>query len=229
MCVTQNELKTPRPCKDFLLWVEKKIENIANCETGKGTIRFRRGLAKQLVEEAMPIGIFAEHHFGHTDNVIIQCVIGSQNYDAQIFDKRSDQPALSYLEVTQSHDGEDEISRMRKLSECGHVSAVGEICKRGTNATGIKINVKEEAVSHDDVLEHTFTLCRDAIERKACKLYPEGTALVVVFDDYLLGSKGVDAKTLRAYINPVIARLDNFRLVALIGWSKRTYIAFDCR
>lgn len=227
MYITKYELQKPHSCKYFLAWVEKTVASISGSADGKNAIRFRQGFVKQLIEEVMPIAIFAEHHFGHTDEVVIQCIIGNQKYDAQIFDNRSYEPTLSYIEATQAHDGENEISRMRKLTECGHVSAVGSVYKNGTKATGIKVDVNNEAVSRRDVVDRLFIQCKEAIARKAGKTYPDGTALVVVFDDYLLDEQGVDAGTLKTRISPLVARLKNVRLVSLVGWSKRTYIEFS--
>lgn len=227
MYLTEDELQKPHSCKCFLEWVENTVASISDSTAGKNAIRFRKGVVKQLIEEVMPVAIFAEHHFGHTDEVVIQCVIGNQKYDAQVFDNRSYEPKLSYIEATQAHDGENEISRMRKLVECGQVSAVGSVCKKGTKATGIKVVVNSEAVSRRDTLDLTFVRCKEAIERKAGMTYPENTALVVVFDDYLLDEQGFDASALKTRIRPLVAKLKNFRLVSLVGWSKRTYIEFS--
>lgn len=67
--LTPEELQKPRTAATLLPWVEQKIEEIGSTEDGKRAIRFREGLAKALVEEVLPLGIFASRHFHNSGKV----------------------------------------------------------------------------------------------------------------------------------------------------------------
>jgi hypothetical protein len=225
--LASEELEAPRSAGKLLPWVERRMEDIASTEEGKHAIRFREGLAKQLVEEMFPLGIFAMHYFGDTEDVMIQLVLGSQNYDAIIADNREPKLPFSYIEVTQAHEGQNERLRMLALEREGHVSTLGPVSKVGTKATGISVEVEEVALGHDDVRSREFSRVKDAILRKTGKCYPPDTALLVVFDDYISVKDDEDLNALRECVQALLPQLSKFRWLGVVGWSKRTYIAFD--
>lgn len=203
------------------------MAEVASTDAGKHVIRFRKGLAKPLVEEALPLGIFASHHFGNSDDVTIALVLGNQNHDALIEDHREHKAPFSFVEVTQAHEGENEHLRMLALEREGHVSLLGPVQKSGTKATGIHVEVEDVAVRHYTVLQRELDLIEAAIRRKAGKPCPPDTALLVVFDDYISIKKESDRAALRSRIQPLLSCLGNFRWLAVLGWSKRTFIEFD--
>ncbi|MCH8135180.1 MAG: hypothetical protein IIB77_04280 [Proteobacteria bacterium] len=222
--LTQEDLEVRRTAAAFLPWVEECIEKIGSTNEGKSAIRFRQGLAKQLVEEALPIGIFAMHHFGAKEDIAIQLVVGNQNYDAIV---TGDSSFFSYIEVTQAHEGEDAHLRMIALECDGHVSTLGPVIKTGTKATGISVEVEGIALSHSAVLCEELARIQDAVARKIDKSYPEDTALLVVFDDYISIRNEQDLAELRSAVEPLMPQLNNFRWFAVVGWSKRTFMEFD--
>src|SRR5690242_6003858 len=127
--LTPEELQAPRTAAQFLPWVERRLGEVASTDTGKHAIGFRQGVAKPLVEEALPLGIFASHHFENSDDVTIALVLGNQRYDATIEDHREPKSPFSFIEVTQAHQGENEHFRLLALEREGHVSLLGPVHK----------------------------------------------------------------------------------------------------
>lgn len=228
--ISQAELESPRSAKAYLPWVEAKLQELAETDEGKSAVRFRRGLAKPLIEEALPLAIFATKHYRGSRCVTIQHRIGSQNFDAEVVDRRIRKSPFKYIEITQAHEGENEHYRMIALERDGHVNVLGTVTKTGTKHTGITVEVTNEARSHACVLSQELTRIEKAIDRKLRKPYAEGTALVVAFDDYIAIQSGKDMDTLRKFVSEVlISRIVNFRWLALVGWGKRNYSEFDLR
>lgn len=225
--LTPEELQEPRTAAKLLPWVEQKIEEIGSTEDGKRAIRFREGLAKPLVEEVLPLGIFASRHFHNSGKVNIQPTLGNQDYDATIQDRREQRAPFSFVEITQAHEGENKHLRMMVLERIGHVNVLGAVRKTGTKATDIHIEIENEAVSHTTVVEHELRKVEEAIRRKVQKSYPRDTALLVVFDDYISMQNQDDLGRLRDCVQSLLPDLRNFRWLAVIGWSKRTFEEFD--
>jgi hypothetical protein len=222
--LTSEELQAPRTVAQFLPWVERRMEmeDVVYKETGNRDER----LAKKLKEEALPLGIFASHHFGSSDDVIIALVLGNQSYDATIKDYREQKAPFSFIEVTQAHEGENEHLRMLALEREGHVSLLGTVHKSGTKNTGIHVEVEAEALSRSEMLKQELDRVEEAILRKTEKSYPPDTALLVVFEDMSIEDE-CDLETLHSRIQPLLPRLRNFRWLAVVGWSKRTFLEFD--
>lgn len=228
--VTKEELETPRSAAQLLVWAEGKITSIGSTVKGKKAIRLRKGLCKTLVEEALPLGIFCAHYFKASRCVTIKHVIGNQNYDAIVTDKRLRRSPIKYLEVTQAHEGENEHLRMIVLERDGSVNALGRVRKSGTKNTGITVEIENNARSHDEVVTNEKTKISEAVKRKASNTYPEGTGLIVVFDDYIAFRDLGDKENLRQFTKDKLKdKVKNFCLAALVGWSKQTYVEFSVR
>ncbi len=225
--ITPEELQKPRTAEELLPWVEQKIHEIGSTAGGKRAIRFREGLAKPLVEEALPLGIFASKFFQNSPEVSIRHILGSQNYDATIQDRRRQQAPFSFVEITQAHEGENDLLRMVALERDGHVNVLGAVQKRGTKNTGIHVEVENKAFEHSKVFQSEIRRVEEAIRRKSDKSYPPGTALLVVFDDYISIQDEADVEKMRNCILSLLPGRSRFRWLAVIGWSKKTFIEFD--
>jgi len=224
--ITKEELEMPRKASEIRRWVNAKIEGIGATTEGKRAVRFREGLTKELVEEALPLGIFSERYFNSSDQVTVQHIIGNQSYDATIDDQRKAKTTLKYLEITQAHEGEDAHLRMLKLEEEGHVNSLGTVTKHGTKHTGITIEVENEAVEHAVTLSNELQRIRDAAERKSGKNYPDDTGLIIVCDDYIAFRDEAIEKLKEHINNEVLPMLTNFRAVFVVGWSSETFMEF---
>jgi hypothetical protein len=226
--VTKEELEMPRSAAQLLAWAEEKISSIGTTDSGKKAIRFRKGLCKTLVEEALPLGIFCAHYFKASRCVTINHIVGNQNYDAIVTDKRLRKSPITYLEVTQAHEGQNEHLRMIKLERKGSVNVLGRVKKRGTKHTGITVEIENEAKSHNDVVAAEKDRIAKAVERKAHNSYPKGTGLIIVFDDHIAFRDSEDKEDLKQFAKKNLqSKLTNFCLAALVGWSKQTYVEFS--
>ena len=226
--VTKAELEIPRYADQFLPWVENKLDYLHTIKKGKRIIRFRQGFAKELIEEALPIGIFCLHHFKSSPDIKIQHIIGNQKYDAIVTDLGENKSPISFLEVTQAHEGENEHLRMLALERDGHVSAIGTVRKTGTKHTGITVYVSNEAKRHSELLNNELDKIKEAAERKSDKVYSNGTALLIVFDDSIVGRTAEDSNAIAVFVKDnILQYLINFRWVALIGWSKSAFLEFN--
>lgn len=61
--ITKNEIETLRNAAQIRPWVDGKLEEIGSTSEGKRAVRFHEGLTKELMEEALPLGIFCDHFF----------------------------------------------------------------------------------------------------------------------------------------------------------------------
>lgn len=225
--ITKEELETPRKASEIRTWVDNKIKEIVSTDEGKHAVRFREGLLKELIEEALPLGIFCERYFRSNEHVVITHNIGNQNYDATIEDKRDNKTSLKYLEITQAHEGEDAHLRMLKLEEDGHVNVLGAVTKKGTKHTGIIIEVENEAIECGVTFDNEAQRIKEAAKRKSAKKYPDNTGLIIICDDDTAFKDETDANNLSPLIkNEVLPMLDNFSKLFIIGWSSKTYLEF---
>lgn len=225
--ITKKELESPRKASEIRAWIDNKIEQIGSTDRGRHAVRFREGLCKELIEEALPLGIFCEPYFNNSDKVTITHNIGNQNYDATIEDQRENKTDLKYLEITQAHEGEDAHLRMLKLDEDGHVNSLGAVTKNGTKKTGITIEVKNETVEHSVTFKNEVQKIRDAAERKSGKGYPNNTGLIIICDDSIAFSDKADLDILSQIIHDdILPMLEQFSKVFIVGWSSNTYLEF---
>jgi hypothetical protein len=181
--LTPEVIMESHSARDYLPWVRRLVEGLKAEPDGLEQIRKRKGLAQQLMNEAIPIGLLASHYFEKSDDVQIALKIGSQKYDATVSDSRVNGSLVSYIEVTLAHEGEHDYLRMHQLHETGEVSGLGAVTKQGTRRTELKVDVSLEMVSQVEVLCRERTLLSEAIDRKLGKEYPPGTLLVIGFDD----------------------------------------------
>ncbi len=82
--ISVEEITKARTPLELVNWVESTMDKIGTTDAGETALRLGEGLAKQLVEEVYPLAIFARHKFGDTHQILVQPVIGNQNYDAVV-------------------------------------------------------------------------------------------------------------------------------------------------
>jgi len=227
MPLSQSEIEAPKSARDILPWVLSKIDEISVSDKGELVVQQPRGLAKILTEESLPLGYFAHHYFEASSNVMITQVVGSQSFDAQVFDKRENPSSLKYVEITQAHEGENEFLRMWVMKKKGHVNLLGAVRKKGTKKRGLKVDVKNEAKRHSEVISDQLRRIETAVERKRCKHYPAQTALVIAFDDHIAFQDPDELATLKTWSRRcLLPRLSGFELISLIGTSGRSHLSF---
>lgn len=216
--LSKDELQRPRSARAFRAWVDRVIDALAADPDLKLAARQQQDLMKSLFEEVRPLALFAHHHFNSSCLVTLQYVMGDQPYDGVVLRNwRWPRSKVKFIEVTQAHEGEAEHLRMLALKREGHVNALGPVHKTGTKATGINLK-------HEDVRGSVIDRIVEAVERKQKKTYPEGTALVVSFDDSIAVQGEADRTTLNAAImDRCIPALTPFCLGAFVGGTRGTY------
>jgi len=226
--ITKEDIEIPRTASCIREWVDFKIKAIGKIDGGKNAVTFRKGLTKELIEEAMPLAIFCNHYFNNSRCVIVQHCIGNQNYDAKIRDKRLRKTPLKYIEITQAHEGENSYLRMLHLKSKGFVNNLGSVTKKGTKKTGITVEVDSDAVEHSIVVHNELQRIHDAALKKSKKEYLPNTGLVIICDDFIAFSKQEDIDMLKNYMyENILGHLLNFRMVFIIGWMSGIYLKFD--
>lgn len=223
--LTVQLLEQPQTAGTYLPWVRSLIERVKSEESdGLRKIRLRVGLAKELMQEAFPIGLFAFRYFEGSAEVEIALKVGSQAYDAVVHDQRTKASGISYIEVTVASEGEVDYLRMLTLHETDHVSGLGRVSKTGTKKTGRIVKVENEAVSQAEVLETESRIISEALERKLSKVYPAGTALVIAFDDTMSQDRPDNIANIESVLASYAERLRPFHVVAIVGLVREMFL-----
>lgn len=224
--LTPLVLEQPRMAAAYLPWVKELIGRVKSEELdGLLKIRLRVGLAKVLMQEALPIGLFASKYFEGSSEVEIALKVGSQGYDAVVADRRQKPSGISYIEVTIASEGEIDYLRMFTLHETGQVSGLGRVSKTGTKKTGRVVKVEAEAVSQTEILEKERRIISEAIKRKLGKAYPAGTALLIAFDDTMSYDRADNIANIEDILESYGEQLSVFRLVAIVGLTQKLFIS----
>jgi hypothetical protein len=218
--ITTEELTRERTPSQLLTWVESKREQIASTDEGERALILHQGLAKQFEEEVCPLAIFGQHKFGNTHQVLLQPVIGKA-YDAVVTDLRSKPVSQSYIEITQSHEGENDYLRRLLLSQQGFVFH-GPVIKTGTKKTGLHVSIPPEAFVPSEVAEEELKRILEAARRKEGKDYPSNTSLIIFFQDDLNFRKAIDDRHLGIFVKENILTLDlRFEVLYLVGQYRK--------
>ncbi|MBI5911402.1 MAG: hypothetical protein HY848_15805 [Betaproteobacteria bacterium] len=225
--LTPDLLEEAHTAAEYLQWVRTLISRVKEEPDGLKQIRLRMGPAKELMNEAFPIGLLASTYFDGSEQVSIRLKIGNQNYDAIVSDCRSNPSSVQYVEVTLASDGEDDYLRMRVLHESGEVSGLGSVNKSGTQRTGLTIHVEREMVSQPEVLRQESDRLAQAIARKLGKAYPPNTLLLVGFDDTMAFDRPDNIANLEATIATYLPQLRAFHSVAIVGLQQGLFLSWS--
>lgn len=222
--LTNEVLEESHTAKEYLLWAKDLVKKLKSEPNGLERIRLRVGLAKVLMEEAIPIGLLASKYFGESDDVRIKLKVGSQTYDAEVSDNRKQPSAISFIEVTLAHEGEDQYLRMRHLHEKGEVSGLGRVIKRGTKKTGLDVKVVNETLTQAEIMRRERDLLLKTIDKKLQKKYPPNTLLLVALDDEMAFDRKDNIKNLEDVIVERMSSLSAFHTIAVVGLHQGLYI-----
>jgi hypothetical protein len=213
-----QELTERRTPSELMSWVEQKMGQIESTDEGERVLILHQGLAKQLMEEVYPLAVFGCRKFGNTDQILMQPIIGDQPYDAILTDLRSKPASQSYLEITQSHEGENDYLRRLVLQKRGIIFMPSHVTKAGTKKTGLRVSVSPDANS-GEVAPSELKRIYLAAERKAAKDYPVNTSLIIVFHDDHFFKRHIDDAKLDTFIKEYVLKLDlRFSTLYLVGW-----------
>lgn len=224
--LTREVLEEVHTAAEYLQWARALIALVREEQDGIERIRLRIGLAKELMNEAFPLGLLASKYFAESDEVRIQLKIGNQTHDAIVSDTRARVSPVKFVEATLASEGEDDYLRMRVLHEQGHVSGLGRVTKSGTQRTGLKIQVEPQAVSQAEVLQRERTCVVQALERKLGKSYPANTLLLVGFNDEMAHDRPDNIANLESAVSAYLPRLKAFHSVAIVGLSQGLFMSW---
>ena len=223
--LTPEVLEEPHSAKDY--WAKSLVQRLKAEPDGLERIRLKIGLAKDLMNEVMPIGLLASHYFDESEEVQIGLKIGNQTYDATVSDTRVAGPSVSYIEVTLAHEGEAEYLRDLHLHETGEVSALGSVTKHGTKRTGRTVTIDREMVSQTEVLKRERDLVSKAIDRKLSKRYPPKTLLIIGFDDTMAFDRSDNIANLNDVLTEYLPKLKAFHSVAIVGLRQGLFLCME--
>jgi len=228
LMVTREELEAPRTAGEILAWVDSAGERFTATPELRAAARLGRYGAKELWGEARPIALFAHRYFDASPQVIIRHVIGNQNYDATVDDRRERPGAVRFIEVTLSDQTRDDSIRMELLNRDGHAPGTGPVRAEGPRRNRRVLEGRAEAVDHIASREQALGAVHEAITRKLGLQYPAGTALIVRIDDYLPFRNEEDLEELHTvaaeHFVPLV-RGREFCLLALVG-SRATNLVY---
>jgi len=217
--ISREELTKKRTPSELLSWVNWKRQQITSTEEGERAQILHEGLLKQFEEEVDPLAIFGQRKFGNTDQILLQPAIGKR-YDAIVTDLRSNPVSQSYIEITQSHEGENDYLRRLVLSQQGFVVS-GPVNKKGTKKTGLHVSISPKAFELGEIAEGELKRIVDAARRKEAKDYPINTSLIIFFKDDLSFRQVVDYTQLDTFVKKNILNLDlRFSTLYLVGQHK---------
>ena len=153
----KDEMQCPHRSFEYLTWVHAKIERVAHESVGRWYVfdAHENVTCKKLVEEALPMALFARYYFPKEAGVYIKHCIDVENrqkdtesYDAEVVDAQGQLSfPIKFLEVTYPHDG------------------------------------KAEKLDETRPFHETVRLITKTIDNKMSIDYLPDTALVVFFDD----------------------------------------------
>jgi len=217
--LTQQELETPRSAADMLSWIDTAHGRFDTKEL-KAQAREGKHFSNELVLEARPMALFTQRYFKASPQVIIAHVLGNQNYDGVVEDKRPHPEPIRYLEVTTTLKTYEDSLRMELLNKQGHVAAYGPVTAEGSRHKRISIRAEGLAREHKSIRADHLKLVQDAVERKAKKKYEKNTALIVAVDDLVPFREKADVDALDKLAKEVLVpmlKATNFSLLALEG------------
>lgn len=225
--VTREELETPRSAAEFLSWVREASARF-NTKDLKREAREGKHFAGELMDELLPLGLFAHRFYSASSLVTITYVFGDQQHDAVVRDDRKPPGSIRFVETTVSdHDYED-AKRMELLSRDGSAPGYGQIVASGPRHARTELRGELVAIDHQELVAQHLARADAAVRKKAAKKYPEGTALVVRVDDAVPFRSEEDAAQLQQHVRShLVQHVSNreFRVLAFVG-SLGLYLSF---
>jgi hypothetical protein len=219
----------PRTAAEMLPWALEAHTRFTKSKALRDLARAGHGFAKELAEEALPMARFAWRYFRESKEVLITHVLGNQQYDGNVDDKRAAPSHIRYIEVTDSTRDHNEALRNELLSRDGTAPGVGKVHAEGPK--GRRTRLEGEYAMRDVGAEPTQQLERvhEVVKAKAAKTYPSGTALVVHVDDAIVFKDAGAVAAVRKLAEDVLVPLlsgREFRVLVIEG-STHLYEAFE--
>lgn len=230
-----DELQISRNAFEYFIFIKSLKEKISNFGD-VDNYGLRKGLYKQIAEEASAIALFAKHYFKFNKNIYIKhCVdskvrqLNTKSYDAEITNHDGNfTNEIHFLEVLYPTDGEASkvatqqmiLARKNRISEEMGVSYNG---KTMTDKSRPKGSQKFISNDHYTDFDQNTLIISKVLEKNKIK-YPPATVLIVSFDDVLFHISDDSFEGFHEYMHENLSgRVDKFLFVAFIARSGEYY------
>ena len=226
--ITAAEMSQPRSAADMLPWALDAHHRFTRTKTLRDLARSGAGFAKELSQEALPMARFAHRYFGASPEVLITHVLGNQQYDGTVDDRRTLLGDIRYIEITDSTWDHNEAKRNELLSRDGTAPGYGKVHAEGPKGRRSHLEGEYEMRDVNAMPTGQLQRVREVVEAKAAKTYPDGTALVVHVDDAITFRDPAAVNELIAHARTVLVPLlsgREFRVLILDG-ANHLYQAF---
>lgn len=181
--LSKEEMSTERDAKALVSWFDEKFRLIIKDEAVQQSLRLRKGLYKQFMEEIHPLRLLAEVEFSSRRDVYLKWICGNQNYDAVIRQPDFSSDIMNKLEITQAEEPHSYLRRLMHNKE-GWAPLDGRLIEKSSKNRGEKFNTKKSyARDLGSQPEIQIKLISKAVDRKLENKYGDNTSLLVVFDD----------------------------------------------
>jgi hypothetical protein len=160
----------------MLPWVREAAERF-NTKKLRAEARDGRHFSDVLMGEALPLALFANRYYKASADVIIQHVLGNQNYDATVTDSRPHPEPIEYLEVTTTLMSYADSLRLELMTAQGHAPAYGSVTAVGPKHNRTAIVAESIALEHSSIVAKHLQRVHTAVSKKAGKPYQPNTAL----------------------------------------------------
>ena len=226
--ISADELQEPRLVSELADWLERCSERFSSLPDEQAQQVRLQGLgAKKYFGEAKPIARFCIEFFRESDLVTVRHHLGNQPYDATIDDRRDPGGPIRYIEVSEGVDGYANALRMELLNQQGHAPAYGPISAEGARHNRGVIVADTQAHSKRALQDQELARLSEAAEKKSIRDYPDGTALVIVIDDFVPFSDDEDVAVLDDYIRQTVLPVTTqFPVLAVVGHRRLCRIYF---
>jgi len=108
-----QKVRSPKELRKFVTEFIKDKNKIRE-ERHKGILK--KGFYKELIDELVPLSIFCEMKYD--EDVVVNLIVGSQPYDAEI-KKKDDDILIDRIEITTPCDGATNAEEARKVVNIG--------------------------------------------------------------------------------------------------------------
>jgi len=228
--LTKEDMEKERTPEELSLWWERKSQEFANSKDGHNYALLKKGLCGKFYDEILPLNLLS--NILYADRSDIGCIpnLGNDNFDAIIRDYSHSPHSEIKIEFTLAIDGHDDYLRRKYFVDHGRVSLTGPLSYTGTEKTGHKINVENEAVLHIDSLKKSFALIKSRAEQKCKpKNYGKNHILVITIDDYIAPrfDNPKDLEALKEFMKSNVINLPlDFGELYVLGLSGKAFLPY---
>jgi hypothetical protein len=217
--VSVQELTTPVRISTFASWVEELCARYADDPKWQHYFSEKRGLAKDLQDELIPLGVFCRHVADRYVGASLRYFHGSnQSFDAKIILANGEEGET--IEVTTACNGYQDAIASESAVLHGFAPLYSNIHHSGKR-TGRQL-LEPELVSLDAnaIVDECIEQVRNAVEQKSNSGKYVGAHLLVAFDDF----RFLYVAHIERAMEEFRAIKSSFPVVYFVGLGGRLYV-----